>query len=122
MGTWSDAGSAIRTAQEAFNETYSKLPQLLEQAFNGNPAMLGVSVGTMYALKGQAQSLMAMPDAPQLPGSCPGSCGTCSSVTVLRGDVIKCRACRQALEQLVTIDELRTRMPGPRARALPEDL
>ncbi|MFJ9712040.1 ferritin-like protein [Streptomyces sp. NPDC101234] len=55
-------GSAIRTAQEAFNIAYGKLLQLLEQAFNGNPAMLGVSVGTMYALKGQAQSLMSMPD------------------------------------------------------------
>lgn len=55
-------GSAIRTAQETFNIAYGKLLQLLEQAFNGNPAMLGVSVGTMYALKGQAQSLMSMPD------------------------------------------------------------
>ncbi|WP_372346782.1 hypothetical protein [Streptomyces sp. KL116D] len=35
---------------------------MLEQAFNGNPAMLGMSVGTMYAAKGQAQGLMAMRD------------------------------------------------------------
>ncbi|MEV5149089.1 ferritin-like protein [Streptomyces sp. NPDC052727] len=55
-------GSAIRTAQEAFNQTYCKMLQQLEQAFNGNPAMLGMSVGTMYAIKGQAQSLMAMRD------------------------------------------------------------
>ncbi|MFF3468886.1 ferritin-like protein [Streptomyces sp. NPDC002619] len=55
-------GSAIRNAQEAFNRTYCKMLQLLEQAFNGNPAMLGMSVGTMYAAKGQAQSLMAMED------------------------------------------------------------
>ncbi|MEU3297578.1 ferritin-like protein [Streptomyces longwoodensis] len=53
-------GSAIRTAQAVFNQTYCKLLQQLEQAFNGNPAMLGMSVGTMYALKGQAQGLMAM--------------------------------------------------------------
>jgi hypothetical protein len=55
-------GSAIRTAQEAFNKTYCKMLQQLEQAFNGNPAMLGISVGTMYAIKGQAQSLMALQD------------------------------------------------------------
>ncbi|MEU9317282.1 ferritin-like protein [Streptomyces sp. NPDC048295] len=55
-------GHAIRTAQEAFNQTYCKMLQMLEQAFNGNPAMLGMSVGTMYAAKGQAQSLMAMQD------------------------------------------------------------
>ncbi|MEV7813580.1 MULTISPECIES: ferritin-like domain-containing protein [Streptomyces] len=55
-------GSAIRTAQEAFNRTYCKMLQQLEQAFNGNPAMLGMSVGTMYAIKGQAQSLMAIQD------------------------------------------------------------
>jgi hypothetical protein len=55
-------GSAIRTAQEAFNQTYCKMLQQLEQAFNGNPAMLGMSVGTMYAIKGQAQSLMAIQD------------------------------------------------------------
>ncbi|MER7688485.1 hypothetical protein [Streptomyces sp. NPDC097610] len=55
-------GSAIRTAQEAFNQTYWKMLQMLEQAFNGNPAMLGMSVGTMYAAQGQARSLMAMLD------------------------------------------------------------
>jgi hypothetical protein len=55
-------GSAIRTAQEAFNQTYCKTLHMLEQAFNGKPAMLGMSVGTMYAAKGQAQSLMAMQD------------------------------------------------------------
>ncbi|MEU9355486.1 hypothetical protein AB0D65_31935, partial [Streptomyces griseoloalbus] len=38
----------------------------LEQACNGNPAMLGISVGTMYALKGQAQILMAMQDGEAL--------------------------------------------------------
>ncbi|MGX1267895.1 ferritin-like domain-containing protein [Streptomyces phaeoluteigriseus] len=59
-------GSAIRTAQVAFNKTYCKMLEQLEQAFNGNPAMLGISVGTMYAIKGQAQSLMALQgnDAP----------------------------------------------------------
>lgn len=56
------AGSAIRTAQEAFNKTYCTMLEQLEQAFHGNPAMLGISVGTMYAIKGQAQSLMAIQD------------------------------------------------------------
>ncbi|MFF8322279.1 ferritin-like protein [Streptomyces bobili] len=56
------AGSAIRTAQEAFNKTYCTMLEQLEQAFNGNPAMLGISVGTMCAIKGQAQSLMAIQD------------------------------------------------------------
>ena len=51
-------GSAIRTAQERFNQTYCKMLNLLEQAFNGAPAMLGAAVGTMYALKGQAHQLL----------------------------------------------------------------
>jgi hypothetical protein len=34
----------------------------LEQAFNGSPAMLGTAMGTMYALKGQAQRLLQTPD------------------------------------------------------------
>ncbi|GAV38489.1 ferritin-like domain-containing protein [Streptomyces acidiscabies] len=55
-------GSAIRTAQEAFNQTYCKMLNMLQQAFNGNPAMLAMSVGTMYVAKGQAQSLMALQD------------------------------------------------------------
>ncbi|MER6176104.1 hypothetical protein [Streptosporangium sp. NPDC001681] len=34
----------------------------LEQAFNGDPKLLRVAVGTMYALKAQADALMLMPD------------------------------------------------------------
>lgn len=55
-------GSAVRNAREEFNRTYCKMLQQLEQAFNGKPAMLGMSVGTMYALKGQVQGLMALQD------------------------------------------------------------
>ncbi|MEU9336605.1 ferritin-like protein [Streptomyces sp. NPDC048290] len=55
-------GSPIRTAQEEFNKTYCTMLHQLEQTFNGHPAMLGMSVGTMYAIKGQAQSLMALQD------------------------------------------------------------
>ncbi|WP_327588383.1 ferritin-like protein [Nonomuraea sp. NBC_00507] len=55
-------GSAIRTAQEEFNRTYCTLLNQLEQAFNGDPKVLGSAVGTMYTLKGQANTLMLMPD------------------------------------------------------------
>ncbi len=55
-------GSAIRSAQEEFNRTYCGLLQVLEQAFNGSPQNLAAATGTMYALKSQAQALMAMPD------------------------------------------------------------
>lgn len=55
-------GSEIRTAQEAFNETYCEVLEFLEHAFNGEPEMLKMSVRAMYALKKSAQTLMAMPD------------------------------------------------------------
>ncbi|MCO5967895.1 ferritin-like domain-containing protein [Actinoallomurus soli] len=55
-------GSAIRTAQEEFNDTYCLLLHLLEQAFNGSPRLLAVATATMYRLKAQAQVLMRMPD------------------------------------------------------------
>ncbi|GLY47695.1 ferritin-like domain-containing protein [Lentzea sp. NBRC 102530] len=54
-------GSEIRLAQERFNVTYCRLLQELEQAFNGEPARLGATVGTMYQVKAQAQALMMMP-------------------------------------------------------------
>ncbi|MFI7704336.1 ferritin-like protein [Nonomuraea sp. NPDC049480] len=55
-------GSAIRTAQEEFNRTYCTLLNQLEQAFNGDPKLLGAAVGTMYTLKGQGAALMLMPE------------------------------------------------------------
>jgi hypothetical protein len=55
-------GSPIRAAQEDFNRTYCALLNLLEQAFNGSPGVLGAATGTMYALKAQALTLMEMPD------------------------------------------------------------
>jgi hypothetical protein len=57
-----DPASPIRIAQEDFNRAYCGLLHQLEQAFNGNPKMLGAAIGAMYALKAQAQSLMKMPD------------------------------------------------------------
>ncbi len=55
-------GSEIRAAQEEFNRTYCGILHLLELAFDGSPGMLPVAVGTMYALKAQAEALMSMPD------------------------------------------------------------
>ncbi|GAA4310009.1 hypothetical protein GCM10023178_18750 [Actinomadura luteofluorescens] len=55
-------GSEIRAAQEEFNRTYCTLLHLLEQAFNGSPRLLAVSVASMYQLKAQAQALMRTPD------------------------------------------------------------
>ena len=53
-------GSSIRVAQEEFNRLYCELLQLLEQAFNGKPRILGTAIGTMYSLRKQAQALMQM--------------------------------------------------------------
>ncbi|RSM80089.1 hypothetical protein DMH04_30635 [Kibdelosporangium aridum] len=55
-------GHEIRVAQEKFNSTYCLLLSQLEQAFNGSPAQLGATVGTMYSLKTQAIALMQMPN------------------------------------------------------------
>ncbi|MFB9675005.1 ferritin-like domain-containing protein [Streptosporangium vulgare] len=51
---------ADRAAQEEFNHTYCAILHLLEVAFNGNPKMLAVATGEMYALKAQAQELMRL--------------------------------------------------------------
>ncbi|MFA1541956.1 ferritin-like domain-containing protein [Actinomadura monticuli] len=55
-------GSAVRAAQEEFDHTYCAVLHLLDEAFNGTPSMLAVAIGSMYALKAQAQALMRMPD------------------------------------------------------------
>jgi hypothetical protein len=54
-------GSQIRAAQEEFNQSYCALLQLLEQAFDGAPQMLGSAIGAMYTLKTLAQALMQIP-------------------------------------------------------------
>jgi hypothetical protein len=54
-------GSPIRLAQEEFNHSYCSLLQVLEQAFNGSPQMLGGVIGAMYSLKTQVQALMQIP-------------------------------------------------------------
>jgi hypothetical protein len=54
-------GSAIRGAQEQFNDSYCAILRLLDQAFNGSPQTLRTAIGSMYRLKAQAQALMEMP-------------------------------------------------------------
>ena len=54
-------GSAIRRAQEQFNDSYCAILRLLDQAFNGSPQTLKTAIGSMYRLKVQAQALMEMP-------------------------------------------------------------
>jgi len=54
-------GSPIRVAQEEFNQTYSLLLHLLEQAFNGEPDRMKEAVGTMFGLRKQAPALMKLP-------------------------------------------------------------
>jgi hypothetical protein len=54
-------GSAIRRAQEQFNDSYCAILRLLDQAFNGRPQTLGTAIGSMHRLKVQAQALMEMP-------------------------------------------------------------
>ncbi|MFC9097456.1 ferritin-like protein [Streptomyces sp. NPDC057072] len=51
-------GDPIRSVQTQFNQAYCTLLQQLEQTFNGVPQALGASMGTMYMLKGKAQSLL----------------------------------------------------------------
>jgi hypothetical protein len=53
-------GSEVRVAQEAFNSAHCTLLFLLEQAFNGDPSMLGTATGAMFGLKSQAMALMAL--------------------------------------------------------------
>jgi hypothetical protein len=55
------AGSPVRVAQEEFNQTYSLLLYLLEQAFNGEPGQLKDAVGVMYTLRAQAVAFMKLP-------------------------------------------------------------
>jgi hypothetical protein len=54
-------GSAIRQAQEQFNESYCVILRMLDQAFNGNPRTLKTATSSMYRLRIQAQALMEMP-------------------------------------------------------------
>ncbi|GAA2207529.1 hypothetical protein GCM10009850_029870 [Nonomuraea monospora] len=59
-----EPGSAAREAQDAFDHTYCAVLHLLERAFNGNPRLLAVATGTMYALKAQALALLEQGSGP----------------------------------------------------------
>ncbi|MEW2360212.1 ferritin-like domain-containing protein [Spirillospora sp. NPDC029432] len=59
-----EPGHPVRTAQEEFAHTYCAVLHLLEEAFDGSPRMLAVAIGSMYALKAQAEALLRMPDGP----------------------------------------------------------
>jgi hypothetical protein len=54
-------GSRIREPQDEFNRIYCSLLDLLEQAFNGYPQMLGSAIGAMYGVQAKAQALMQIP-------------------------------------------------------------
>jgi hypothetical protein len=54
-------GSAIRRAQEQFNDSYCAILRLLDEAFNGSPQTLRTAIGAMSRLRIQAQALMEMP-------------------------------------------------------------
>jgi hypothetical protein len=54
-------GSPVRVAQEEFNQSYSLLLYLLEQAFNGEPSQVKEAVGVMFTLRAQAVALMKLP-------------------------------------------------------------
>jgi len=54
-------GTAAREAIDAFNRDYCGVLHLLDECFNGSPALLAVATGAMYALKAQAIALMELP-------------------------------------------------------------
>ncbi|MFI6324392.1 ferritin-like protein [Nonomuraea sp. NPDC050556] len=57
-------GTAVRAAQDLFDRTYSTLLHQLEQTFNGEQKQLADATRTMFALKAQAQALMAVGAGP----------------------------------------------------------
>lgn len=54
-------GSEVRTRMDEFNHTYSGVLHLLHECFNGQPELLRVATGEMYALREQAIALMQLP-------------------------------------------------------------
>ncbi|AYJ47249.1 ferritin-like domain-containing protein [Rhodococcus sp. P1Y] len=54
-------GSAIRLAQEEFNNSYCLVLYLLDETFNGNPREMNTAIGAMFTLKAQALALTSMP-------------------------------------------------------------
>ena len=54
-------GSAVRMAQDRFNERYCALLQRLDEAFDGRPQMLADAIPIMFELKACAHELMRLP-------------------------------------------------------------
>jgi CDGSH-type Zn-finger protein len=54
-------GSEARRRLDQFNRSYSAVLHLLDEAFNGSPALLAVATGQMYGLKQEAIALMELP-------------------------------------------------------------
>jgi hypothetical protein len=53
--------SPVATASRQCDRTFSALVDALQETFDGNPDHLNASIGLMYALRLQAQQLVAMP-------------------------------------------------------------
>lgn len=54
-------GTPVREAMDDFNDTYCSMLARLERTLDGNPAMLGAAVGTMFELKQRAADLVRTP-------------------------------------------------------------
>jgi CDGSH-type Zn-finger protein len=54
-------GSLVHRKMLEFNTAYSSLLRVLQRAFNGQPQMLGVSIGVMNEIRDRAVELMQLP-------------------------------------------------------------
>lgn len=54
-------GTPIRKKMDAFNRCYTRMLQMIERAFQGQPELLQDAVGEMYKLKYQGIELMMIP-------------------------------------------------------------
>lgn len=59
--------SKVRLQSEVCDTVYGDLLRALHSVFNGQPTMLGQSVGLMFSLEVQARQLLTMPTAPDSP-------------------------------------------------------
>ena len=54
-------GSDVEVAMSRFNKAYSEILGIMQQAFNGKPALLSTSIGSMMELKNLAIDVMKLP-------------------------------------------------------------
>src|SRR5262249_31380096 len=64
-------GTAIRLAQEQFNESYGALLRALDKAFNRSPQTLRTGMGWMSGVRARAQALMEVPPEVGIPPAGP---------------------------------------------------